>query len=379
MSNKKIVVSANEHHRNGCPVIANIEPISGINDGPVILTEPNGQKIFGQYELLQDEGELCWVLDDLPAHTTRTYQLSQPDSSMTPAGVSFTEKDQTIVVDIDDRHFTTFRYDTNQYRPYFFPVLGPNGCQVTRGEVSHESKDHVHHRSLYVAYGEVNHSDLWSEGHQAGRIVHKSFSQKLEGVVCGKIYTRNSWHDKDGIPIMSDIQNYRLYALPAGRSIIDLDLTFLADQGDVFFGDTKEGGIITVRVNPQMNASNPNGKIENSFGGINEDETWGKKAHWCDYSGIVDGVPVGVSLFDHLSNPRYPTYWHVRNYGLMGSNIFGGGTFESDERNDGSYTLHKGQEMNFRFRVYIHYGDANEGKVGQHYHDFINPPSVVIE
>ena len=39
----------------------------------------------------------------------------------------------------------------------------------------------------------------------------------------------------------------------------------------------------------------------------------------------------------------------------------------------------KGQEMNFRFRVYIHYGDANEGKVGQHYHDFINPPSVVIE
>ena len=190
--------------------------------------------------MLHGKGELCWVLDDLPAHTTRTYQLTQPDSGITTTGVTFTEKDQTIVVNIDSRHFTTFRYDTNQYRPYFFPVLGPDECQVTRGEISSESKDHVHHRSLYVAYGEVNHTDLWSEGHHAGRIVHQSFSQKSEGVVCGKIYTRNSWNDKDGIPIMSDIQNYRLYALPAGRSIIDLDLTFLADQGDVFFGDTKE-------------------------------------------------------------------------------------------------------------------------------------------
>ena len=33
MFNKKIVVSANEHHRNSCPVITSIEPINGINDG----------------------------------------------------------------------------------------------------------------------------------------------------------------------------------------------------------------------------------------------------------------------------------------------------------------------------------------------------------
>ncbi len=379
MSEKKIVVSANEHDRHGCPVTASVGPIDSIDDGPVVLTDQNGHQIFGQYETKKKKGELCWVVDDLPAHSTRTYTLSQPSPHSVAKGVTFTERDKKITVGIDGRHFTTFRYDTTQQRPYFFPIHGPNGCQVTRGETLPDSKDHVHHRSLYVAYGEVNHVDLWSEGQHAGRIVHQSFTQKSEGVVFGKIYTCNSWEDKDGTPIMSDTQNFRLYALPEDRAIIDLDLTFLADQDDVLFGDTKEGGIITVRVNPQMNASNPSGKIENSFGGINEEETWGKKSHWCDYSGIVDGTPVGVSVFDHLSNPRHPTYWHVRNYGLMGSNIFGGGTFESDSTKDGSYTLPCGAQMNFRFRVYIHAGDATEGKVSQHYHDFINPPSVVIQ
>ncbi len=63
----------------------------------------------------------------------------------------------------------------------------------------------------------------------------------------------------------------------------------------------------------------------------------------------------------------------------MGSNIFGGGTFEGDKSKDGSYTLRNGEEMNFRFRVLIHAGDAKTGKVGQKYHDFINPPEVKVD
>jgi hypothetical protein len=126
-----------------------------------------------------------------------------------------------------------------------------------------------------------------------------------------------------------------------------------------------------------MNAS-ASGTIENSFGGINEGETWGKRAAWCDYSGFVDGTHVGVAVLDHINNPRYPTYWHVRNYGLMGTNIFGSGTFESDKSKDGSYTLIQGEQMDFRFRVYIHSGNAMDSNVKSKYHDFINPPSVTV-
>ena len=377
MSEAKIMVSAGEHGRHGCPVTATIDSLSGLVSGTVTLTDQDGEQVLGQYTTNKKTAEITWILNNLSAHTQRTYTISSGSSQSSGSGISFSEQDNAIEVSVDGRHFTTFRYGADQYRPYFFPVHGPEGRQVTRGETSEESKDHIHHRSLYVAYGEVNHADFWGEGQNAGRIAHRKFTERSEGAVVGKIYTQNSWVDKSGKPLLSDLQNFRIYALPEDRAIIDLDLTLSAEHGDVFFGDTKEGGIITVRVNPQMNASNETGKIENAFGGINENETWGKKAHWCDYSGVVDGTPVGVAIFDHLSNPRYPTYWHVRNYGLMGSNIFGGGTFEGDKSKDGSYTLQRGAQMDFRFRVYIHVGDAAQGNVGQRYHDFINPPDVV--
>ena len=373
-------VNAGFHNRDGCPVSVNVNHpgVSQLHDHAVTLTDvASGDVISAQ--CYADEGgatTLTWILDGLAAGESRTYTLSE-GSVAGETGVQLKEESETITVTLNDRHFTTFRYAKAQFRPYFFPVLGPNGREVTRGETSDISKDHVHHRSLYVAYGEVNDVDLWGEGSNSGRVVPQGFTQKQGGAVVGRLYTENSWQTQAGEVLMADVQNFRIYNLPEDAALLDLDLSFIASVGDVHFGDTKEGGIISIRVHPSMNASD-GGKIENAFGGLNEAETWGKRANWCDYSGVVDGTPVGIAVFDHIVNPRYPTYWHVRNYGLMGSNIFGGNSFERDPSKDGSYTLKQGEEMHFRFRVLIHAGDANVGKVAQKYHDFINPPVVEV-
>ena len=377
----KLTVNAGFHDRNGCPILVNVDlpRIQEFSGQDVILTDSDtGDAIPAQCYKSDNKKSttLAWILDGLAAGTSRTYTLSEGNTNK-EAGVELEYGTETIDITLNGRPFTTFRYGKDQQRPYFFPVLGPNGCEVTRGETSDISKDHVHHRSLYVAYGEVNDVDLWGEGSHCGKVVHQGFTQKHGGAVVSRIYTENSWETKDGAVLMTDWQKFRIYNLPEDGAIFDLDLNFVASAGDVHFGDTKEGGIMCIRVNPSMNASD-GGKIENAFGGINEGETWGKRANWCDYSGIVDGTHVGIVVYDHISNPRYPTYWHVRNYGLMGSNIFGSGTFERDKSKDGSYTLKEGDEMHFRFRVLIHAGDATVGKVAQKYHDFINPPTVEI-
>ena len=377
-------VDAGFHNRDGCPVSVNVNhpDVSQRHDQAVTLTDVASGDVISAQCYAGEEGAstLTWILDGLAAGDSRTYTLSEGNVAG-ETGVQLKEEADTITVTLNDRHFTTFRYATShnigQFRPYFFPVFGPKGREVTRGETSDISKDHVHHRSLYVAYGEVNDVDLWGEGSNSGRVVHQGFTQKQGGAVVGRLYTQNSWQTQGGEVLMTDKQNFRIYNLPEDAAILDLDLSFIASVGDVHFGDTKEGGIISIRVHPSMNASD-GGKIENAFGGINEAETWGKRANWCDYSGVVDGTPVGIAVFDHIVNPRYPTYWHVRNYGLMGSNIFGGGTFERDPSKDGAYTLKQGEEMHFRFRVLIHAGDANVGKVAQKYHDFINPPAVEV-
>jgi hypothetical protein len=376
----KFTVNAGFHDRDGCPVSANVEHpgMSQLHDHAVTLTDVVSGSVISAQCYANEDGitTLNWILDGLAAGESRTYTLSE-GSVAGESGVQLNEEAETIAVTLNDRMFTTFRYAKTQFRSYFFPVLGPDGREVTRGETSDISKDHVHHRSLYVAYGEVNDVDLWGEGSNSGRVVHQGFTQKQGGAVVSRLYTQNSWQTQVGEVLMTDVQNYRIYNLPEDAAILDLDLSFIASVGDVHFGDTKEGGIISIRVHPSMNASD-GGKIENAFGGLNEAETWGKRANWCDYSGVVDGTPVGIAVFDHIVNPRYPTYWHVRNYGLMGSNIFGGSSFERDPSKDGSYTLKQGEEMHFRFRVLIHAGDANVGKVAQKYHDFINPPVVEV-
>ena len=373
-----VIVNAGEHDRDGCPVSVDVDSreFERLAGGSVTLTDQASGAVIPAD--LNSDGKtttLSWILDGLKAHQERSYTLSAGEVGS--GGVVFSECDNAIDVTVDGRAFTTFRYGTDGFRPYFFPVWGPGGSPVTRGETSDNSSDHVHHRSLYVAYGEVNDVDVWAEGENSGRVVHQSFTDKSGGAAVGKIYTENDWVNKAGEKLMSDRQNFRIYNTPDTGTIIDLDLTFIASARDVYFGDTKEGGIISVRVNPSMNASD-GGKIENAYGGTNEGETWGKRAQWCDYSGIVEGTPVGIAVFDHISNPRYPTYWHVRNYGLMTTNIFGTGTFEGDQSKDGSYTLKSGEEMNFRFRVLIHAGDAATGQVAPKYHDFINPPTVSI-
>jgi hypothetical protein len=185
------------------------------------------------------------------------------------------------------------------------------------------------------------------------------------------------WVSNKGEPVLKEVREWKFYNVSPSK-LVDLNLTFTApDDKDVVFGDTKEGGLLSLRVACTMQATVA-GKMENSFGGINESEVWGKRAHWCDYSGPIENRWVGVALLDHPKNLRHPTYWHARDYGLMTANPFGIATFEGDPSLNGDYTLPAGAELKFRYRIYIHKGDAGEGKVAEKYHNYINPPKVQV-
>ena len=153
----RLTVNARFHNRNGCPVVVKVDHpgISEFSDRDVILTDSESGDVISAQCFTSDDGKsttLAWILDGLAAGVSRTYTLSEGTVN-DEAGVELKDESETIDITFNGRPFTTFRYGKGQYRPYFYPVLGPNGCEVTRGETSDISKDHVHHRSLYVAYG----------------------------------------------------------------------------------------------------------------------------------------------------------------------------------------------------------------------------------
>ncbi len=258
-------------------------------------------------------------------------------------------------------------------KPILWPLIGPTGQPVTRAypmaEVASEQHDHVHQRSCWLTHGSVNGIDFWSEdetkGH--GTIVHRGFDA-VEGGERARIVSRNDWLAPDGKKQCEDVRSLTCSAA-AGRRILDFDLALKASEGPVVFGDTKEGSF-GVRVASSMRAENKiGGRIVNSEGQT-DDDAWGKRAAWVDYQGPVEGHTLGIAILNHPSSFRFPTYWHVRGYGLFAANVFGVHDFTG--QGDGSYTLPAGESIKLRYRVVLHTGDESEGDIAGLYRAYAN-------
>ena len=284
-------------------------------------------------------------------------------------GVVVKETDGKVRVEIDGALFTEYHYQ-NAARPYLYPVIGPGGASMTRDwpmvKTTNEPTDHVHHKGLWFAHGDINGIDFWSEQKQFGKTAHQKFLQLTSGSKEGVIRSLNSWIGPTGVVVCTDERTIRFHADKEIRQI-DYEITLIASQGELKLGDTKEG-TMAIRLPATMSVSGPNaqGHILNSEG-VRDGATWGKRAKWVDYSGPVNGKTMGVALFDHPKNPRHPTWWHVRTYGLFAANPLGAHYFEKQPAGAGDLKLAAGERVTFRYRFVFHAGAAQEVRLEESY------------
>jgi hypothetical protein len=242
--------------------------------------------------------------------------------------------------------------------------------------VEGEEQDHPHHRSLWFTHGAVNGVDFWSEAPTAGKIVHTKFLEIKSGKTEGLIRSTNQWLAPGGKIVCTDERTFRIYARPTSERLFDFEVTLKAGEKEVVLGDTKEGSM-AIRLNETMRLELPNHKAglghiaQNT--GARDGKTWGQRADWCDYSGPVNGKTVGIAIFDAPENPRHPTWWHVRDYGLFAANPFGVHDFEKKPAGTGDLTIPAGKNLAFRYRIYIHEGDEVTARVAEHYQEYCTP------
>lgn len=299
-----------------------------------------------------------------------------------PAGVQISSQPGKMTVSIAGRPFTEYHF-LNTPKPFFYPLLGPTGAGLTRNfpmaTPDGEEHDHPHHRSLWFGHGLVNGVDFWTEKPGTGRIVHDKFTAIRGGADKGFIRSRNKWLAPDGRVLCTDERAVTFYNTGTNTRLLDFEITIHADHGGVVFGDTKEGTMgvrvaETMRLTQPTGGVNPDSHIVNSEG-ARDTEAWGKRAKWCDYSGLVNGKLAGIAVFDHPQNPRFPTWWMARDYGLLGANPFGQHEFEKISNEQvGDLKIAAGQSVTFRYRVFLHAGDAAEAKVAERYEEFARPP-----
>ncbi len=305
--------------------------------------------------------------------------------------VELTREGDRVDVRIGGKPFTSYFFDPAVPKPYMHPLRTAEGIVVTRGfpmrrDIPGESHDHPHHRALYFAHGDINGIDFWSEakfeekapvqvkGKQYalsehlphGRTVFTKLEEIRSGAEAGSLRAKFNLVGPDGKVIAEEAQGYTFRGDATSRTI-DCEFTIHALQAPVKMGDTKEG---TFAIRLVKALEEPAVRMTDSEGRTGEKQIWGKRANWVDYSGTVEGKKIGIAIFDHPQNPKHPTYWHARGYGLFAANPFGEHDFYNDSKRDGSVLIPPGGSLTFRYRVFIHDGDAAEAKVGQAYKQY---------
>ena len=280
------------------------------------------------------------------------------------ADVELEKSDAGVVVKLGGQPFTSYLFKSGA-KPILWPVIGPTGKEMTRAYPMREGNklektDHIHQRSFWFTHGNVNGLDFWAETAKPelqGRIEHNELV-KAEG---GTIVTKNTWLGPDGAKICADERTLRFGGDTDARWI-DFDVTVTALADKVTFGDTKEGSF-GVRVDETLKVdAKQGGKIIHAEG-IEDEKAWGKASPWVDYHGPAQGDHVGIAILNHPSSFRFPTYWHVRPYGLFAANPFGLSDFKASKEVSGAHTISKGEKFTLRYRVIFHKGDEKEGKI----------------
>ncbi|NOY80691.1 MAG: hypothetical protein GXP31_06765 [Kiritimatiellaeota bacterium] len=383
----RITIHAGPHTRRQCPVRIALPAEAAVSEiAAVPLDSPAVHNGVGQLAPGRNGGAtLRFVVSELEAGSE--LQLTVDPDRRADAEIGGVTIDASnphaVAVRIGGAPFTTLMAAPAGVRPFFYPVYGPDGTAVTRHYpmkqgVPGESEDHRHHRSFYVAHGDINGEDVWSETEGHGSQTQDEVLSALSGPVAGVLETRNTWRAADGRPLMTDLRRFEFYNVGPELRLLDARLEFRADFGPVVFGDTKEGGLLTFRVAGSMKGA-AGGCIENAWGGIGEAECWGQAAPWVDYAGPVGDTILGIAVMDHPMNLRFPTRWHVRDYGLFAVNPFALSYYKAGFERDGTVRIESGDELVFHYRVLIHRGGTHEARVGAHFLDYVQPPRATAE
>ena len=281
--------------------------------------------------------------------------------------VKLVQQEHAVVVTIDGKDFTTYHTDPKWPKPFFYPVKTESGGVITRSLESPDSKDHPHHKGIWVAIDEVNDNKHWAE-----KSIIKNASVELVKAEGNPAQLRvvNHWLGHSGEPVVTETTDIQIFA----NRMLAYNIKFTAGKEKIHWGDTKEG-LFGIRVadsvrEKQPKPENPAGKVVNADGKKATKECWGQPSNWVDYTGMVDGKLEGVAIFDNPTNFRRSRY-HVRDYGLFTISPFGQKAYTDGKLPAEELDQQPGTSFTLKYGIYIHSGDAEQGQVAKTYAEYV--------
>lgn len=313
------------------------------------------------------------------------------------------EPDHRVDISIDGKPFTSYIWPATLKKPVLYPLRTANGTIITRGFPLEprpgERTDHPHQAGLWFNYENVNGLDFWNnsdaikpeDAPKMGTILERKILSTKNGSEQGELDVETDWVTFEKKVLLNEHSRFVFRGGPRFRSV-DRITTLTALDERVSFPDAKDGmlGLRVIRAleipsdkpevytdaagRPTTVAKLDNTGVNGTYltsGGKKGDAAWGTRGRWCDLSGMVvpNGTepsgsetappakvvavePVTISIFDHPSNPGFPTYWHARGYGLFAANPLGQKAF-SNRKEELNFALAAHTSVTFRYRILI--------------------------
>ena len=259
-------------------------------------------------------------------------------------------------------------------KPVIYPLQTVGGQRVIRDWPMEESQgsqgkqDHVHHRSMWFSYGDIDGIDYWAE------------TAKRQGTIDSRKVTANEtdrsvtieclwdWKKPGGEKHLESSQSF-IFQLDASTLLIDTEIVLTASEQDLHFGDTKEGAFAVRVAEPMAVEAKMGGRIINAEG-QRDGATWAQRSKFVQYSGPVavasssgaapDKEHAAIAILVHPDTFSYPGRWHVRTYGLFAHNPFGVRDFaeaapasEAEQARQGGFTLSRGESLRLKYRTLV--------------------------
>jgi hypothetical protein len=279
---------------------------------------------------------------------------------VTAAKITAVRVGSRIDITIDSRFFTSYIFSGDEKYPFFYPVNGPvSGASVT----SMRNSEYPHHSSLFFGCDLVNGGNYWQEGPERGRIISFNAGIVRQGGDTVIITDECIWSRPGAVSPVKDSRKIYVTSPSATVSQIDIEIT-MEMLIDVSIRKTNHS-LFSARMAADLSVKN-GGTMINAEGTKNEKDTFGKNSSWMDFYGKRGDAIEGLAIFQHPSNPWYPSPWFTRDYGFMSP------TPMYWPENGTETIMKKGTILKLRYRVLVHAGDTNQAKIAEEFERYKN-------
>jgi len=314
--------------------------------------------------------------------------------------IQLIEGDNKVDVMISGKLFTSYVYGDKLTKPVLVPIRTPSGIEVNRRhpltEIEGASNDHSHHVGIFFAVDQVNGTNFWRNASPPPQIRHIKITELTSGTGNGKLSTIMHWTDNDDHVVLEEKRNMIFLATEhKNEYAIDFSMDLTAKDAQVVFEDIEEG-MFAIRLSDFLREGSDEmnlkyelpipeesiagtGTYFSSNGDVTAKNIWGKRARWVALQGIRQKKVVGVAILNHPASINYPTYWHVRDYGLFSANPLGQGDFQRQRPRQYRknkviplrLTLEPGETVHFRFLVIIYEGIRTNHQIEKRFKEFV--------